>query len=652
MTPELATIVLTALVAGIVTVKSPSENRMRLFVTDAVMTSLFLVAATVVMALGAFPSSWRLLTGAWVVSRVVLIGLAVRNGHDWLTPARAGIVTGLFCAALIPAQLEAVSTDGDESYYVLIAESMLHDGDVDLTNQYANPELSVIGRTDLGPQLGDPVGPSGELYSRHGPLLPLFILPGVSIAGVGGAVATISIFAGLLAWAWFRLGAEAGIATVALQRCWIFLSFAPPVLFYSTRIWPEVPATFCFVQSLRAANRRQWAGLFGWGLLTALFKLRFLPVVVALILLTLWRDRDRIRGLATRVRWSLIGGVVLVVTVPMLVMTVVQGSALGIHTLSEIVPGGPLNYLRGSTGLLVDAQAGLLFQSPFMFLGLVCVFAAVSPPIVRLGLLALVPYIVLLVPRAEWHGGWSPPLRYVVIFAPLLVLGVARLFEAIPRWISLIAAVASAGLVVHGIAFPGRLFHIANGESVLGEWLSVTWGSDFSRILPSLIRPNAAAIVWTVLAIVFLAAFGLLLRRGGSIDPRIVISGLAIALACGVFVGASPGRVVQLEDAHVIHEGGELYPPLWTVARFRFDGGWTLRPGDRARFRLRGDEAVLRYQSEGSAVIRVNGAPFRLRPTPRSGWLRAQLPIARSGGSAVEIEVLSGEVTADWIAGD
>lgn len=625
---------------------------MRLFVTDAVMTSLFLIAATVAMALGSFPSSWRLLTGAWVVSRVVLIGLAVWNGHDWLTPVRAGTVTSLFCAALIPAQLGAVSTDGDESYYVLIAESILHDGDLDLANQYANPEVSAIGRTDLGPQLGDPVGPSGELYSRHGPLLPLFILPGVSIAGVGGAAATIAIFAGLLAWAWFRLGAETGIGTVTLQRCWIFLSFAPPVVFYSTRIWPEVPAAFCFVQSLRAASRRHWAALFGWSLLTALFKLRFLPVVVTLILLTLWRDRERIGGLASRVRWALIGGFVLIVTVPMLVMTVAQGSALGIHTLSEIVPGGPLNYIRGTTGLLVDARAGFLFQSPFMFVGLVCVFAAVSPPVVRLGLLALVPYLVLLVPRAEWHGGWSPPLRYVVIFAPLLALGIARLWVAIPRWIILIAAIGSAGLVVHGIAFPGRLFNIANGESVLGEWLSMTWGSDFSRILPSLIRPNAAAIVWTAIAIAFLAAFALMLRRGGSIDPRVVISGLAIALACGVALGSSPGAIVHLEDAHVIHEGGELHPPRWTVARFRFDGGWKLRPGDRARFRLRGDEAILRYQSEGSAVIRVNGAPFRLRPTPPSGWLRAELPVARSAGSAVEIEVLSGEVTADWIAGD
>ena len=54
------------------------------------------------------------------------------------------------------------------------------------------------------------------------------------------------------------------------------------------------------------------------------------------------------------------------------------------------------------------------------------------------------------------------------------------------------------GLTIHGLMFPWKLFHIENGENTVGEWLSETYHSDFSRLFPSYIRFNYAGIVGAI----------------------------------------------------------------------------------------------------------------------------------------------------------
>ena len=49
----------------------------------------------------------------------------------------------------------------------------------------------------------------------------------------------------------------------------------------------------------------------------------------------------------------------------------------------------------------------------------------------RLGMSASLLYILYLIPRSEWHGGWSPPLRYIVVLMPILALGAAVMWERV-----------------------------------------------------------------------------------------------------------------------------------------------------------------------------------------------------------------------------
>ena len=78
---------------------------------------------------------------------------------------------------------------------------------------------------------------------------------------------------------------------------------------------------------------------------------------------------------------------------------------------------------------------------------------------------------------------------------PVLALGVGAVWSRVSDTTVALVGVWTAGVVVHGVAYPWRLFHIANGENVAGEFLSTLYGSDFSRMFPSFIRPNAAAII-------------------------------------------------------------------------------------------------------------------------------------------------------------
>ena len=120
------------------------------------------------------------------------VALSPAEDVRW-SATRAALAAGVLYLAIIPLMLRT-PIDGDEPYYVLITESMVGDHDLDLANQYRDLAHSATGRTDLTPQLGDPVGPRGELYSRHEPFLPLLLIPGYLLGGLGGAIATIARF--------------------------------------------------------------------------------------------------------------------------------------------------------------------------------------------------------------------------------------------------------------------------------------------------------------------------------------------------------------------------------------------------------------------------------------------------------------------------
>ncbi len=536
---------------------------------------------------------------------------------------RAAIVVALFYAVAIPLMLRT-PIDGDEPYYLLLTESLLHDHDLDLANQYRDLAHSATGRMDLVPQLGDPAGPHGERYSRHEPFLPLLMIPGYAIGGLPGAIATIALFGALLARSTVRLFEDEGIDDATIRAVFPLVALGPPIVFYAARIWPEVPAAFCFVEAVRGVRqRRAWRWVPAL-LALVLLKLRFLLVAVVLLARAL-RSRKQ-AGMA-----------IAIIIVPLLIAWFVSGSPTNVHALRELIPGSPTAMVRGLFGLLIDGAAGILFQAPIYLFGVLALARwREMPGGFRLGMSGAVLYLLYLVPRAEWHGGWSPPLRYIVFLMPLLALGVAAMWQRIAPAPIIVAMAWTIALVVHGMAYPWRLFHIENGENVAGEMLSSIWHSDFSRLFPSFIRPNLAAIVAAIVAAIIVFVF----RSGRALHPAVV----ALVLAAFFVIGRRPGDRIEFEDAHVIHRGGQLYPSEFQVQRFLYSGGWIVRPGDSVSFLAHGGRSTLQYSAQGRSMIQLGSNAYVL---PATAGRTAAIPVNLRGDGRVELRCLAGEVNLD-----
>ena len=589
--------------------------------------------ATYALAAVVWPHAHRagayLLAVAFVVVKIAIFSmfLAAAANVRW-SANRAAVLALLAYSLLLPA-MQRSPIDGDEPYYLLVTESIVGDFDFDLANQYRDLSRSATGRPDLRPQPGDPAGAGGEQYSRHEPFLSILLVPGYLMAGLSGAIATIVLFATLLVRSTARFLEDEGVDEETSRSVFPFFAFGPPVVFYAARLWPEVPAAFFFVEAIRGVRQHRAQRWVPAILLLALLKLRFLLIAVPLAL----------RAVTWSRRHALIAAGV--VAVPLLAVWLITGSPTNVHSFRDLAAPTAAGPLHGAFGLILDGAAGIAFQAPFYLLA---IFALVRwremPEGFRLGCFSAALYLILLVPRSEWHGGWSPPLRYIVFLMPILALGAAS-FRASARNAGGIVVLWTLALVIHGLAHPWRLFHIANGENAAGEYLSRLYRSDFSRLFPSFIRLNDAAIAASVLLIVALLAVALLRRR--TIPAAIFVTLATVAVAAGSLAGQRPGERIDFEDAHVVHHGGELYPHQYTVARFAHRGGWILHEGDSLSFLSGGGAATLHYTTGIPSRLQIGSKVYDVPAGP--GYRALRVVIEPSG--RISLRVLRGSVNLD-----
>ncbi|HKR65628.1 MAG TPA: hypothetical protein VJZ00_17995 [Thermoanaerobaculia bacterium] len=583
---------------------------------------------------------WRRLPGfdpylafvAVAVLKLATFSLFLARGANvrW-SALRAALLAAIVYSVAIPAMLRT-PIDGDEPYYLLLTESMTHDRDLDLANQYRDLAHSATGRTDLEPQFGDPVGPRGERYSRHEPFLPLLMIPGYALGGLYGALATIALFGVLLVRSTIRWMEDEGISDAAARAVFPFFAFAPPVLFYATRIWPEVPAAFFFVEAIRGLREHRLKRWLPALLGLVLLKLRFLLVAVALVAAGMGRIR-RYAPIAIAIA-------IAIVLVPLAIMWITTGSATSVHSWGEILPAPGERYVTGFFGLLTDGMSGIPFQAPFYLLGLFAITRWRStPPGFRLGILGAALYILYLLPRPEWYGGWAPPLRYVVFVMPVLALGAAALWDRISSGFVAIVSAWTIALAIHGLAYPWRLFHEATGENAVGEWLSAHYHSDFSRLFPSFIRMNFAAWIGVIVVLLIIA-----------IRPKLDLAIPLCAVAIGVAFrfGLQPAPRVEFEDAHVINRGGELYPPVFTMMRSTYRGGRILGAGDSLEFLASRGAWTLHAITGLGATIEIDGQTIAIAPNARYQTFRVNV---RNEGR-VTLRCLSGAVNLDRMERD
>jgi hypothetical protein len=537
--------------------------------------------------------------------------------------------------AILPWSAGHRQPDGDEPYNLLLAHSLAYDGDTDLANNYAAGDWRHFMDHPIGPQPGDPVGPHGEIYSRHNALLPLLLAPAYRLAGKTGAQLVMAALAAALAWLTLRLARHyvAGRPGESLVA-YAWVAFTPPLLLYSYQIWVEVPAALLAMAALdgilelapgpsprsataaatpappssappspsaplpggREPGARRWRSWLAIGapvLLLPPLKIRFILIAAPLLALAAWRAGRRP---GHRRQLLALGSLLLALVAGILVYNQrMYSNPLKIHSWQEIDPyrHTVLDYLGGTLGLFYDCAFGLFGFAPIWLLllpALALLVARRAPLPWHLALLTL-PYLMAVTPRGEWYGGWSPPFRYALIALPLLAISLVPLLTG--RWRpgarALIAGLGAVtlALTLIWVVMPGWTFNFADGRTYVLDHLASRLGADVARFFPSSVRPRAATWIWPPLSFVVVAGIWWLPWRRRSAGPGAALLGIAaaLALAAALPVAATrlPTHVVELEDPQVVKLGGHLYPDRWTIERTRYRGGWVLRVGDQLR---------------------------------------------------------------------
>lgn len=411
-------------------------------------------------------------------------------------------------------------TIGDEPHYLVMTESILRDGDLALSDDYAS-----MGYRERGYYSGAVLEPAvtpgrnGRVVPWHQALPSLVILPGYAAAGFRGAGVTMVLLMSLAAlFTCLVLAKFISRRLAAIVTLFFFLTY--PLLLYSHLMYPEVFAIFLVALGTWAAlELRDGRGpgfLLLAGLSAALlphFHSKFLVLAAALALLAVLCAGKR--------GWQLLYFFVpLGVSLAVLALWTwyLYGPNI-IHGLS--VTSGPGGFFGGDSpwgifGLYFDRAWGLLPFAP-LYLAL---FAGMPLPRNRRAAAkwwvfvpsTIIVYTVVAGGFREWHGGAAPVPRYLVPLIPLFALCAGLVVAGVRRryaWAAL-GALAGAQLVltVYARVFPAATLGLPRERNELYHYM---FGSNFAssaldRLFPLFhpvtVRSLAVMLCWGLLVAV------------------------------------------------------------------------------------------------------------------------------------------------------
>lgn len=325
---------------------------------------------------------------------------------------------------------------GDSPHYLVVVNSLIEDGDFDISNNYRQGEA---GDLDFGRRLrGTPIDhhvdrtSDGKELSVHAPFLPMALAPVAWPFRGSEWVEPVCIFVSLAV-------AFAGVVRFARGAGWSFaimLALATPLWSYARDLWTEPWAAAAWVGLMFSRHPGVLAVLAFSGTVLK-YPFALVPMIMGAFA---FQERDYRRAAV------LLGAPVLALLF----------SIVFIQYLYQDVPHFSLFHLGshagfnwpfdGIYGLLLDPVDGLLWFSPFLAWG----FGSF-----RKGGAIYLPAIAFFLVHAGyefWSGGTGFSARYLVPMLPVLVWGVK---EAEPKgWVFRLALAWSALWAFIGGVFP------------------------------------------------------------------------------------------------------------------------------------------------------------------------------------------------------
>ncbi|MBN1297592.1 hypothetical protein JXA80_12485, partial [bacterium] len=437
--------------------------------------------------------------------------LSVQRRHPLSSPII--FLAGLwFFSAHAAWQAPIHSVSGDEPHYLMMAHSIVHDGDLNLFNQYRDGAYHPYHPGVLEPKPSDDQN-RGIIFSRGlGATFPVLLAPAYAVAGHTGAQFFMILCAALLTMQLYRLVLiHAPTPVSALAATGLTVSTIP-TLTYSSLIYPDIPAALLIVTALRLllikpvskAGRSvpSWLVIISAVLIFMKFRY-FVPVLLLLIPLVLRLRRNMVRTVLFFITVLTCAGGYLLADRLIFAGDLFANRFGGLAQLTGYLPDWSRLWII--PGILFDQESGFLFFAPIYFLCLpgALMYRKQKNAVFWFSLLGVPLTIVSLLGHFAWHSLPTPPLRYLLPVLPPCAVFIA---SALDRWrdrsfayrsLAMMCIFWSWLVVFFASANPEFMVNLADGSSRMLEWFALVLKQPVPVYFPSLIRPGTALLAWS-----------------------------------------------------------------------------------------------------------------------------------------------------------
>src|SRR4051795_4779085 len=148
------------------------------------------------------------------------------------------VLFGVYAATLGLDAFSGSDYGGGEPHSPLAAHSIVHDGDVDVLDEYRTRAYADFYPHELRPHGRDT---EGRLNEPHGVGFPVLIAPAFAIAGAKGVEVLLAAIAALAVMLAYRLALRVVPDPWALGAT-LAVGLSPPLVAYSTAVYPEFAA--------------------------------------------------------------------------------------------------------------------------------------------------------------------------------------------------------------------------------------------------------------------------------------------------------------------------------------------------------------------------------------------------------------------------
>jgi hypothetical protein len=547
----------------------------------------------------------------------------------------------------------ALPFTGDEPHYLLITESLLADGDLNLANNYRNKDYLKFYPGDLEPHAYP--GRKGEryLYSKHQPALSALVAPFYFLGEKLGSFVLsrgenadqerkiivffsrlpVCFLAAFLSLAFFLFVWEMTRKRNTAILSWLVFSFCPPLLFYSHLLYPEIPvALILLLISLQTIQKKNFSprtllgagigiGLLPWCGIKYIVLAGTMTLILSVLLLRK-PERDIKRAFALFGPIFLSAGLYLALLLHLYgnlsPQTVYLGATPeGSLPLSRFMASDFLDFLSRLLGYLFDQRAGLFIIAPVYVLllpGFFLLARNFKKEALSLAGLLSVFWIFCSLNYFYW-GGYCPPGRPLLPVLWILALFMAGAFADRGNLASLVGRdiLVAVGFFTAAVFIrnPSLLFQESLGSPAAS--LSFGTGSlflakfrnllvDWRTLVPTLSSPSHENTDWLPLliwipAVLGIAALFLLARKSGTPESplhslRVRLSAWAVASI--LFIGNAALNIGPEQGLILKGQGYEVMAQDKNVYPEELGGFW-VRGKSKAALIIKTAEPAARF---------------------------------------------------------